>query len=292
MLKKNNIIKYFRRHTLFFHIASVVLWLWAVSMVFLFLYGIIISLMDGFEYSLDPSKVQLQFKFSNYAEAFKSIEYTSSGKHITFLQMLINTLWYSGGVTILRIIATALATYCVAKVKFKGRLVVYYIVLFQMMLPTYGSDVSFMLQLRELGFYDTPLYLLTNFAGHGSWFLLMYGSFRGISDAYAESAKIDGANEFQVFFRIMLPFAKGIIVAMFIMLFMSTWGDYTTPLLYLPSYPTLSTGLFRYKTLAGYTLDIPVYFAGLFFTSIPIIVAFLFFHKTLMENMTLGGLKG
>lgn len=292
MIKKNKVIKYFRKHTLLFHVMSVVLWLWALSMAFLFVYGIIISLMDGFEYSLNPSGLQLQFKISNYIEAFKSIEYTTMGKHIKFVQMLINTLWYAAGITILRIIATTLATYCVAKVKFKGRLIVYYIVLLQMMLPTYGSEVSYMILIRELGLYDTPLYLLANFAGHGAWFLLMYSSFRGISDSYAESAKMDGANEFQVFFRIMLPFAKGIMVAMFIMLFMSTWGDYSTPLLYLPSYPTLSTGLFRYKTLAGYTLDIPVYFAGLFFTSIPVIIAFLLFHKTLMENMTLGGLKG
>ena len=292
MLKNNKIMKYFRSHTIFFHIISVILWLWTLALAFLFVYGIVISLMDGFEYSLNPSGMKMQFKFSNYIEAFKSIEYSVMGRTITFFKMFCNTIWYSAGVTILRLVATALAAYCVAKVKFKGRLIIYYIVLFQMMLPTYGSEVSYMMWIRQLGMYDSPLYLLANFAGHGSWFLLMYSCFKGVPDTYAESAKIDGANEFQVFFRVMLPFGKGIMVAMFIMLFMSTWGDYATPLLYLPSYPTLSTGLFRYKTLAGYTLDIPIYFAGLLFTSIPVVVVFLIFHKTLMENKTLGGLKG
>lgn len=286
------ITTYLRKHSILFHVFGVILWLWTLSLIFMMLWGLSVSLMDGFEYSLNPEAIiPEKLFFKNYKQAFNAIEYRIQGEKITFLTMLINTLWYSFGVTFLRIIATVLAAYCIAKVKFKGRVVIYYIVLFQMLLPTYGSDVSYLLIIRKLNLYDTPGMLLANFAGHGSWFLLMYGCFRGIPDSYAEAAKIDGANEFTVFFKVLLPFAKGMIIAMLILLLMTLWNDYQTPLLHLPSYPTLSSGLFRYKTLAGYTLDIPIYFAGLFITCIPVVVVFIIFNRTLMENMSIGGLK-
>lgn len=286
------IIAYFRKQTIVFHILGTILWIWTLSLVLMMLWGLSVSLMDGFEYSLNPTAIiPEKLFFENYKMAFNAIQYRVQGVKITFMAMLTNTLWYSFGVTILRIIATVLGAYCVAKVQFKARLVIYYIVLFQMLLPTYGSDVSYLLIIRKLGIYDTPGMLLANFAGHGSWFLLMYGCFRGVSDSYAEAAKMDGANEFTVFFKVMLPFAKGMIIAMLILLLMSTWNDYQTPLLHLPSYPTLSSGLFRYKTLAGYTLDIPIYFAGLFITCIPVVTVFIIFNRTLMENMSIGGLK-
>lgn len=290
----NRIAVYFGKRTVPYHILGTILWVWVLSLAAMLVWGISISFMDGFEYSLDPMKLLPDAKnimFSNYLKAFTAIEYTIQGHKVTFVKMILNTIWYAFGVTILRIIATTLAAYCVSKVKFKGRLIVYYIVLFQMLLPSYGSDVSYLLIIRQLGLYNTPGMLLANFAGHGSWFLLMYGCFRGISDSYGEAARIDGASEFTVFFKVMLPFAKGMITAMLILLLISTWNDYQTPLLHLPSYPTLSTGLFRYKTIAGYTLDVPIYFAGLLITSIPVVTVFIIFNKTLMENMTIGGLK-
>ena len=77
-----------------------------------------------------------------------------------------------------------------------------------------------------------------------------------------------------------------------LMTFVELWNEYMTPILYLDNYPTLMSGLFRYKTVATYTLDTPVYFAGLLLAALPTGILFTCFSGTLMRNLTIGGIKG
>ena len=80
MLKNNKIMKYFRSHTIFFHIISVILWLWTLALAFLFVYGIVISLMDGFEYSYLPNDLIAVFSdknmYSVYTHKFDDMNMT------------------------------------------------------------------------------------------------------------------------------------------------------------------------------------------------------------------------
>ena len=80
--------------------------------------------------------------------------------------------------------------------------------------------------------------------------------------------------------------------AIFISFWTSAWNDHYTVLLYLPSYPTVAAGLFRYKEVAAFTLDIPTYFAGIIIGAIPTTIIFIIFSDTIMKNLTIGGLKG
>ena len=90
----------------------------------------------------------------------------------------------------------------------------------------------------------------------------------------------------------MVPMSKPIIVAMIIALWTGMWNDGSYALLYLPTFPTLASGLFRYRTVAAYTLDIPIYFAGILLSALPPTVIFIVFSDTVMSNLTIGGLKG
>ena len=123
-------------------------------------------------------------------------------------------------------------------------------------------------------------------------YLIYYATFESLSWSYAEAALIDGANEFQVFFKAMLPQVKPIMVTLILMGFIAKWNDYMSPMLYLPEMPTLSLGLFRYRTIVERSGNYPILFAGLMLCMLPILIIFAIFQDAMMENMSIGGLKG
>ena len=94
-----------------------------------------------------------------------------------------------------------------------------------------------------------------------------------------------------VFFRIMLPLALGPIVTLFVVAFVQNWNDYMTMILYMPSYPTLSSGLYEFQANAIHGVDYPVYFAGLLISLIPTLTIFAFCSDIMMSNMNVGGIK-
>ncbi len=287
MLKRHKLKEY---HSIFFHLASVVLWLWALSLLAVIFWAIMISLTDGRDYALNPRLLfpENGFKFSNYAYAVTNLSVGGT----SYMGMLFNTVWFTISFCVVRLIVTLFAAYTFAFYHFKGRKYLYGFLILQMMLPVYGQTSANYTMLLNMGLIDTPLFLISCAAGHGMNFLMLHSFFSNLSHSYAEAARIDGAGEWRIFFQINMPLSKTLIVAMFLMMFVGVWNDYQTILLYLPSYPTLATGLFRYKTLAAYTLDTPIYFAGIIMASLPVALIFIIFNKTLMENLTLGGLKG
>ncbi|MBQ7880117.1 MAG: carbohydrate ABC transporter permease, partial [Clostridia bacterium] len=116
--------------------------------------------------------------------------------------------------------------------------------------------------------------------------------FKGISWSYAEAAILDGANPYVIFFRIMLPQAKGIVLTYAITNSIAFWNEYQSIVLYLPSYPTLASGLFEFKARATRRANYPVYFAGLIISMIPTLVLFSAFSGRIMTSISVGGLKG
>ena len=146
--------------------------------------------------------------------------------------------------------------------------------------------------LFDLGIVDTPWMILAWGAGHGMYFLIMHSYFVGLSATYEEAGRLDGASEFTICFKLLMPMAKPMLVAMIISTFTGQWNDYGTVLLYLPSYSTLAAGVFRYRMISTFTLDWPTYFAGALIAVIPPTIIFLIFSDTVMENMTIGGIKG
>jgi ABC-type glycerol-3-phosphate transport system permease component len=129
-------------------------------------------------------------------------------------------------------------------------------------------------------------------AGHGMYFLILYSFFVNLHNGFEDAGRIDGASEFRIAFQLMLPMAVPMLVAIFISFWTGVWNDHYTVLLYLPSYPTVAAGLFRYKEVAAFTLDIPTYFAGIIIGAIPTTIIFIIFSDTIMKNLTIGGLKG
>ena len=118
-----------------------------------------------------------------------------------------------------------------------------------------------------------------------------YAAFKGVSSGYMEAARIDGANEYTIFFRIMLPLIKGTFLALFLLDFIGMWNNYKLSLEYLPSYPVVAYGLFRMKTMRVAD-NIPIQLAGCSLVIFPTLVLFIIFKEKLIGSLSIGGLKG
>ena len=288
-IKKNGVL---------FNILGLIPLIWGALFVAMILWGLGISLADENWYLDNPSAFfPLKLDFSNYAKALEKFTFESyvNGELITtnYFTLIWNSLWFSVGMTVMKMVSTTFFAYAVAKFEFPGRKFLYAFIVLQMMLPIYGQTAANYQLLDKLSLVDSPLFLIGQGAGHGMYFLIVYAFFRNLPAGYAEAAKIDGAGPFTVFFKVMLPQARPIIVSLSVMQFISAWNSYDVPLLYLPSYPTLSTALYLYKdNMFQLGLSTPTYFAGMLISIIPVAVLFLIFNKQIMNNISIGGMKG
>lgn len=267
---------------------SIIFGIYALSLITPLLWGIMASFQGRIEYITDKTGVPDVLHFNNYLQAFT--ELSAAGSNM--FAMIFNSLWYSLGGPIIGVFTTLMASYVCAKYKFILNKIIYWIALITMMIPISGSLPSALRLSQAMGFYDSPLTLVTSIGGLGSNFIIGFAFFRGVDWAYAESAFIDGAGNFRVFFQIMLPQAISPIIALVLTSFIASWNDATGPLVYLPSYPTLASGFYIYHEETKRVLNQPVYFAGLFMSALPIIALYITFQDTLMNINMGGGLKG
>lgn len=296
--KAYNRLSEVKKNGVLFNILGLIPLLWGALFVFMIVWGIGISLADENWYLDNPTAFfPLKIDFSNYAEALEKFTFESyvNGELVTtnYFTLIWNSLWFSFGMTATKMVSTVFFAYAVAKFEFPGRKFLYAFIVLQMMLPIYGQTAANYQLLDNLGLVDSPLFLIGQGAGHGMYFLIVYAFFRNLPSGYAEAAKIDGAGPFTVFFKVMLPQSRPIIVSLSVMQFISAWNSYDVPLLYLPSYPTLSTALYLYKdNMFQLGLSTPTYFAGMLISIIPVAVLFLIFNKQIMNNISIGGMKG
>ncbi len=287
-----------RKNGLLFNLLGFIPLIWGLLFVLMILWGIGISIADEGWYLDNPSSfIPLKIDLFNYKEAMDKFTFETyrNGELVTtnYLTLIFNSLWFSIGMTVTKMVSTVFFAYAVARMNFPGRKFLYAFVVLQMMIPIYGQTAANYQLLDSLGLIDSPLFLIGQGAGHGMYFLIIYAFFRNMPAGYMEAAKIDGAGPFTVFFRVMLPQARPIIVSLSVMQFISAWNSYDTPLLYLPSYPTLSTALYLYKdNMFQLGLSTPTYFAGMLISIIPVVVLFLIFNKQIMNNISIGGMKG
>lgn len=278
-----------RTEKIVFPIVFVLFLIYALSLVYPFVWLFLNSLKGSLEYSGGNAfALPENWKFSNYIKAFEMLNLENA----TFFDLILNSVWYTLVSSVLSVFMCSITGYCLSKYDFRAKKYIYAIAIFCMTIPIVGSLASNYKLIGELHLYDTPLYaVVTHLSSWGFNFLVMYGFFKNVSWSYAEAAFIDGGGHFMVFFRIMLPLALGPIVTLFVVAFVQNWNDYMTMILYMPSYPTLSSGLYEFQANAIKGVDYPVYFAGLLISLIPTLVIFGFCSDIMMSNMNVGGIK-
>ena len=196
------------------------------------------------------------------------------------------------GGTFLSTMAATLMAYAMTKYKFVGCKLLYAIQMFTLIVPIIGTLGSQYRLFSSLGFINSPTIVLAYTGGFGATNLYISACFRGISDTYAEAARMDGAGHYTIMFKIMLPLAKGIIIAMAVMQAISIWNDSQTALLFLPDMPTLATGIFLFSRDMTYLVRMDILMAATVLSAIPPLLLYFFTHKTILENMYMGGIKG
>lgn len=267
-----------------FSIVFCIFLIYSITLIFPFYYTVLNSFKSNAEFLDNVWKFPSQFGFSNYIKAF---EENNIG------QMFFNSAVLTFAGTLISMASASVMAYILSKYKFLGSGFLFTLAITFMLIPNLGTVSATYKLMVQLKLVDNLLGVLLLYGGpFGSTFLLLYSFFKGISWSYAEAAKIDGAGNFTVFFKIMLPQAKAGIIAVGFMVAIGNWNDYFTPFMYLPSMFTIATGLQDLSINATTTGAYTQMFAAMVVATIPIMIVFAFTQKIIMNNTVAGGLKG
>ena len=278
-----------------FILLFVVLAVYAVILLLPMVWGFFTSLktLDGFmDDKIWPSA---KMTFENFVNAFKGITYTvntpTGSYDVFFPEMLLNSFIFAAGGALCTTFVTCITAYLVAKFPYKFSKFVYGAVIVTMILPVVGSLPAQVRMAKLIGVHDTmwgALIMSANFTN--LYFLVFYATFKATAKDYSEAASIDGAGNFTIFARLMLPLVGGTFFIVFLMHFITRWNDYQTPFIFLESHPVVSSGIYRFA-LNDYSQE-PVKVAGGVIMFLPVLVLFLLFYKKMMSSFSVGGLKG
>ena len=272
-----------------FTIVFVFFTVYALTLVYPFFWAFMSSLKSPNEYFENAFALPKDWLFSNYPKALSQL----AANDVTFLEMTWNSIWYTGVGILVNISVLSLLSYTVAKYNFKMRPFITGLNMFLMLIPIMGSMPAAYRLYHTYGIVDSPIFVVLTTTGvFGANFLILTGYYRSLSWSYAEAAFIDGASDFTAYFKIMLPLATGPLSCMILTMFIARWNEYLTPIMYLESYPTLSSGLYTYRQISVERFGTyPVFFAGALVSMLPVLALYTAFHKTIMENMLGGGIK-
>lgn len=220
--------------------------------------------------------------WSNYSKAMSTVP---------FDVYLRNTLILGVLCVIGAVASSAMVAYGFARIDFKGRAVLFGLLVATMALPGQVTMIPVFELFRALGWYGTYLPLVVpSFMGAPFFIFLLCQFFKTIPEDLAESARLDGASEFRIFVQVVLPLAKPALATCALFQFLGTWNDFMGPLLYVndPSKYTLAYGLQQFMSAYGGQWT-QLMAASLVFT-LPIIVLFFFAQRTFIQGIaTTGG---
>ena len=208
--------------------------------------------------------------------------------------MILNSVLYSVGSAFVATLVPCITAYLCARYKYKFSKIIYSTVLVCMVIPIVGSQASELQIVIKMGIYDHMFGMWILKSGFlGLYFLVFHEVFLSIPNAYGEAAEIDGASDFCIMTKISLPLAKNTFFTVLLIMFVTYWNDFQTPMLYLPTHPTISEALYWIKSSSfNYFAKMPVKMAAPMMFLLPVLIIFLCFHKRLLGNLSVGGVKG
>ena len=205
--------------------------------------------------------------------------------------LLFNSALYSLGCAAAASICPCIVGYCTAKFPYKFSRFIISMIYVLMGLPIVGTTVSEIQMSQTIGVYNTiPGMWFLKFGFVGLYTLLFHSMYKSLRNEYVEAAYMDGAGNMQIFTRIMVPMGMPTMSVVFILSFVNFWSDYTTPMYFLPSYPTLSLSLLNFAELSSTTETMQM--AACVLLCIPSLVLFASFTEKFTENLQVGGIKG
>ena len=208
-----------------------------------------------------------------------------------------NTLIITAFTLLGTIALSVLAGYALARLYFPGRNLIFMIFLTGLMFPFFAVMIPLFYELRDTGLLGTKLgVILVLIAGASGYGLpigvfLMRSFYVDLPEELADAARVDGASEFEVFWRIMLPLSGPGVAVLSVLVFFQTWNVFIVPLLYLPGAENrvLATGLYLFAS--GRTQEYELTAAGSLVMVLPVVLFFLVFQRLFVRGLTAGAIK-
>jgi multiple sugar transport system permease protein len=210
---------------------------------------------------------------------------------IPVLKMLGNTILFAGGVTVISLLFDSMAAYAFARMKFRGRNILFSVILLTMMIPFQVIMIPLYLEEFHLKLLNTYAGLILPRAASAYGIYMLTSFFTGIPESLDEAARIDGMKEGQIYAKIIVPLAKPAIVTLGIYHFMNNWNDLLYPMMLTSSVDmrTLSAGL---ATLVGSnSIKFGPTLAATVISIAPLLLLFLFGQRFFMEGIATSGMK-
>lgn len=206
-----------------------------------------------------------------------------------------NSALVAVSITLGNILFASMAGYALSRIPFPGDNLLFLGVLGTMMIPGIVLLIPMFIVLKQLNFIDTYMGLIFPKLTTAFGVFLMKQFFESIPIEMEEAARIDGANRFQMFFRIIMPIARPALVALIIFTFQGAWNDFMFPLIVISvrqELYTLPLGLALLRGGLGENLQWNAILAGSLVTTLPMALIFIFFQRYFIEGISYGGLKG
>lgn len=235
----------------------------------------------GANYSLFPQNPTL----ASYKTFFTFSKYST--------RWILNSLLTSSVIMVGNVLFASLAGYAFAKMRFRGKRVLFFALLCAMMIPYQVTQVPlYMLMVNTLSLNNTYTALIAPSLCTAYNVFLCKQFMASIPTEIIESAKIEGCNQWSIFWKIIVPLSKTVIAVMAILTFMNSWNNFFWPFLVTSkeAMQTIQVGLKNFK-FANTTLFAPM-MAGATISAIPMFVLFFSLQKYFLEGVTIGAVKG
>ncbi|KQO17548.1 carbohydrate ABC transporter permease [Paenibacillus sp. Leaf72] len=236
-------------------------------------------------FTYPPKLIPPAFRLQNYVDVFQLIP---------FHRFYFNSVYIAFVVVLGTVFFASLAGYAFAKIPFKGRNILFLILLSAMMIPHEVTAIPMFLFMRELNWIDThlPLILLPIFGAGGVFgIFVMRQFFITVPTELEEAAMIDGCSRFRIYAQIMLPIAKPGLATLTIFTFVTVWNEFFDPLIFINSrhLMTLPLGLSLFTDEVGtswhYLMSATV------MATVPLLIVFFLAQRRFIEGVAMTGLK-
>lgn len=227
--------------------------------------------------------IPTQPAWENYVEVFRAVP---------LARYLWNSVIVSSTVVLTNLLFCSLAGYSLARFRYPGRDVLFVLLISTMLIPVQMIFVPLFLVVRAMGLTDTYAALVLPLAIEALGVFFMRQSILAIPQELIDSARIDGASEFRIFWTIVMPLVRSALAALGIFVFVRSWNAFLWPLIAVQSRSlfTLPVGLSAFQDVYG--TEFHLLMAGTSIAVVPILVVFLLLQRHFIAGLTFSGLKG
>jgi ABC-type glycerol-3-phosphate transport system permease component len=209
-----------------------------------------------------------------------------------FGRYFFNSALVGAVVTCTTLVTSALAGYGFAKFRFPGRRLLFVVVLVALMVPFQAIMIPLFVLARQLGWLNSYAGLIVPGAVSGFGIFLMRQFMSKLPDALLEAARLDGSNELQLFFSIVLPLSRSALAALAVLTFLASWNNFLWPLIVVQNTDLLTVPLGIVQFRGSYFTNYTQILAVSLLAAAPVIVLYLIMQRQIIETFSSSGIKG